>query len=126
QVRWYHEIDFGNGLKSRSPAAKLESRRRVWGFNEQQLDAVDFRGKEVLDIGCWDGYWSFYAERNGAKHVLATDDVSQRWSVGNGLLVAKEILQSGIETRQDLSIYRLDSLGRKFDVIMCFGVYYHL
>ena len=39
---------------------------------EQQLDAVPFHGKSVLDIGCWDGYWSFYAERRGAASVLAT------------------------------------------------------
>ena len=33
----------------------------------------DLRGKSVLDIGAWDGYYSFAAERLGARRVLALD-----------------------------------------------------
>jgi tRNA (mo5U34)-methyltransferase len=49
----------------------------MWKHIEQELAAVDFRGKSVLDIGCWDGYWSFYAGKKGAQAALASDDVSQ-------------------------------------------------
>jgi predicted nicotinamide N-methyase len=41
---------------------------------------VDFAGKTVLDIGCWDGQWSFLAENRGAARLLATDDCSQHWT----------------------------------------------
>jgi tRNA (mo5U34)-methyltransferase len=126
QIVWYHEFDFGKGLKAKSTTADITFHRKVWQFIESNLDKVDLRGKSVLDIGCWDGYWSFYAERRGARSVLASDDRSQNWAEGNGLVLAKELLESNVEVKQDLSIYRLAQLGRKFDVILCLGIYYHL
>jgi tRNA (mo5U34)-methyltransferase len=125
-VTWYHEFDFGNGLRTRTHCHHIEDHRRIWRFVETRLGAVDFRGKSVLDIGAWDGYWSFYAERRGAKSVLASDDLGQNWSQGRGIHLAKELLGSSVQVNQSLSVYDLASLGRKFDVILFLGVYYHL
>jgi tRNA (mo5U34)-methyltransferase len=100
--------------------------RRIWCFIEEGLETADFRDKTVLDVGCWDGYWSFYAERRGAKSVLATDDFSQNWSSEEGLLLAKELLVSRVQTETRTSVYDLTSLGQKFDIILLLGVYYHL
>src|SRR5262245_1788568 len=124
-VEWYHEFDFPNGLKARSKH-DVEGHRLIWKFISSQLDTVDFHGKTVLDIGCWDGYWSFDAERRGAKSVLASDDVSQNWMAGQGLRLARELLASRVEVDQGLSIYDLGRLNRQFDIILCLGVYYHL
>lgn len=125
-VEWYHEFDFGGGLRSRSCAPDVGPHRANWAFIEQQLQAVDFRGKSVLDIGAWDGWWSFFAERRGAASVLAADDRTQNWSDGAGIHLARELYRSRIDIDQDLSVYRLASLGRTFDVILFLGVYYHL
>ena len=97
-VEWYHEFDFPNGLKARSKH-DVEGHRLVWKFIQEQLDAVDFRGKTVLDIGCWDGYWSFYAERRGAARVLASDDRTQNWAGSRGLLLARELYGSAVEVK---------------------------
>ena len=125
-IEWYHEFEFPNGVKARSREPDSAVHRRLWHFIEAQLQAIDFRDKTVLDVGCWDGYWSFYAERRGARAVLASDDATQNWSDGRGLLLAREILGSRIEVRQDLSVYDLAALGRRFDIVMCLGVFYHL
>jgi tRNA (mo5U34)-methyltransferase len=125
-IRWYHEFDFPNGLVARANTPDVEGHRALWRFIEQQLDRVDFRGRSVLDIGCWDGYWSFYAEKRGAARVLAADDQTQNWAGSSGLLLAKELLGSAIETKLDVSVYELDRLTEPFDVILCLGVYYHL
>jgi tRNA (mo5U34)-methyltransferase len=125
-ITWYHEFDFPGGLKARATTADADGHRRIWKFIERNLESIDFRGKSVLDIGCWDGYWSFYAERRGARSVLATDDATQNWAGGEGLLLARELLASKIEINQELSVYDVASLGRTFDVILCLGVYYHL
>ena len=125
-VEWYHEFDFPGGVTARSHTPDVAQHRRLWRFIEAQLDHIDFRGKSVLDVGCWDGYWSFYAERRGASYVLAADDTTQNWSDGRGVLLARELLGSRIDVRQDLSVYDLASLERQFDIVMCFGVYYHL
>jgi tRNA (mo5U34)-methyltransferase len=125
-IKWYHEFDFGDGLVTHSGTGSGDFHRSVWRLIRGQLDTIDFRDKTVLDIGCWDGYWSFYAEGRGARHVLATDDRTQNWSNDSGVHLAKELLHSRVEINQDVSVYELTSLGRKFDIILCLGVYYHL
>jgi tRNA (mo5U34)-methyltransferase len=126
-VRWYHEFDFGNGLRAAPPPGReANAHRRVWRFIHEHLDAIDFRGKSVLDVGAWDGYWSFDAEKRGAASVLAADDLSQNHSSGRGIFIAHELLGSSVEVRQDVSAYALGSLGRRFDVVLCLGVVYHL
>lgn len=125
-ILWYHEFDFGEGLHARSSTPDVAAHRRIWALISRQFDQLDWRGKSVLDIGCWDGYWSFEAERRGAASVLASDDVSQNWAAGAGLRLAKKLLNSKVELNQSVSVYELAGLGRKFDVILCLGVYYHL
>jgi tRNA (mo5U34)-methyltransferase len=125
-IQWYHEFDFGNGLRTRAHTPDTTMHRQIWAFIERQLASIDFRGKTVLEVGSWDGYWSFWAERHGARSVLATDDLSQNWSRGDGIFLAKELFQSAVEIRQDVSVYNVASLGRRFDIVMCLGVYYHL
>lgn len=119
---WYHAFDFGNGVKSKPRYPYPE----IWQATERFLDAVDFRGKTVLDIGCWDGYWSFYAERRGARSVLATDMSTQRWGATRGFEIAHEIYNSRVRYQGNLSVYDIVSLGSRFDIILFLGVYYHL
>jgi len=125
-ITWYHEFDFGNGLKAKTKVAAAESHRQIWRSIEQNLSAIDFQGKSVLDIGCWDGYWSFYAERRGARSVLATDDCTQNWMGSAGCLLAKELYGSSVSVNLNLSVYELASLNQQFDIILFLGVYYHL
>jgi tRNA (mo5U34)-methyltransferase len=124
-IDWYHEFDFGNGLVAKS-SLDDERRRELSAFIRSWLDGIDFAGKTVLDIGCWDGYWSFYAEQRGAARVLATDDAEQNWAGDSGLRLAKELYGSTIDINTQLSVYDLTKLQTRFDIILCLGVYYHL
>jgi tRNA (mo5U34)-methyltransferase len=67
---WYHSIDLGNGLKTAGV-----SQGPVVGEDE----LPDLAGKTVLDVGAWDGYYSFLAERLGAARVVALDHYA--WGV---------------------------------------------
>jgi tRNA (mo5U34)-methyltransferase len=125
-VSWYHELDLGNGLRTRPRVPAAHGHRLIWAFIEGQLGTIDFRGKSVLDIGCWDGRWSFYAERRGAASVLAADDRTQNWAGSEGIHIARELLGSSVQVNQHLSVYELSSLRQTFDVILFLGVYYHL
>jgi tRNA (mo5U34)-methyltransferase len=60
-MRWFHKIDLGPGVVT--PGYDWED---LWSPTSRFLDGVDFRGKRVMEIGCWDGMWSFDAERRGA------------------------------------------------------------
>lgn len=69
-ISWYHSIDLGGGVVTPGNPPDVQMVAR---------GLCDVRGKEVLDIGAWDGYWSFLAERRGAARVVAMDHYA--WSV---------------------------------------------
>jgi len=86
-------------------------------------------GKRVLDIGAWDGFYSFEAERRGAAEVLATDSFSWGgggWGTKAGFELAREALGSHVSDLT-IDVFDLDpaTLGR-FDVVLFLGVLYHL
>jgi tRNA (mo5U34)-methyltransferase len=60
---WWHAIDLGEGV--------VTPGTRAWTI--ESLGVEELSGKTVLDIGAWDGYFSFEAERLGASRVVALD-----------------------------------------------------
>src|SRR5437667_3601082 len=96
QIRWFHTMDLGQGVitsgRDRTPR-KLE---RV------QLPP-DLSGQSVLDIGAWDGFFSFECERRGAARVVAIDDYTWGGGPGGGskagFELAREALGSRVEDR---------------------------
>jgi tRNA (mo5U34)-methyltransferase len=63
-LRWHHKIDLGDGLVTPGLADRS---------TELEATLPDLAGQTVLDIGAWDGYYSFLAERRGAARVVALD-----------------------------------------------------
>ena len=121
-IRWFHRIDLGDGIVTPGlddTAAKLE---RV------KLPR-DLSGQSVLDIGAWDGFFSFEAERRGANRVLAIDSFcwsGDGWGSKAGFELARHALNSKV---QDIEMEVLDLAPEKvgtFDVVLFFGVLYHM
>lgn len=114
--RWWHSIDLGNGVVTPGaiPLAELQA-----NFSYLQLP-TDLSGKRVLDIGCWDGFYSFECERRGAE-VVSIDC----WHP-EGFFLAHEALQSRVQFHE-MSVYDLsrDRFG-SFDIVLFLGVLYHV
>src|SRR5215813_1012660 len=88
-LRWYHSIDLGHGVVTKG----IDDTPYRLG----RLDLpASFAGETVLDIGAWDGFFSFEAERRGAARVVAADVYSWEHPRFNraGFHLAKKILQS--------------------------------
>jgi tRNA (mo5U34)-methyltransferase len=121
-IKWYHQIDLGNGIVTPGVDDSAKKLRRL-AFPER-LD-----GKTVLDIGAWDGFYSFEAERRGAKRVLATDSFvwnGSTWGSKDGFLLARKALNSSVE---DMHLDVMDLSPEKvgtFDVVLFCGVLYHM
>ena len=118
---WVHTIDLGGSYTTPGQ----------WGRGNPEItrafDAIDFRGKRVLDIGCWDGQWSFEAESRGAAEIVATDLISQRdFKQDRTFEVAAALRGSKAIYIPDLSVYDIETLKSDFDVVLFMGVYYHL
>lgn len=63
QYGWYHHIELAEGVITPGGAT----------FTWQKEALPAFEGRSVLDIGAWDGGYSFLAEREGASRVVALD-----------------------------------------------------
>ena len=113
---WWHSIDLGDGrvTPGAHDLAELQDNYLRFGLPE------DLTGKSVLDIGCWDGFYSFEAERHGAS-VVAVDC----WRPET-FFVARDALGSRTQF-QELSVYEVtrDRVG-SFDIVLFLGVLYHL
>lgn len=90
-----------------------------------------FAGLSVLDVGAFDGFYSFLAAARGAARVLAIDNeqyvdwVEHRWEVklagGEGFRAIQRSLRSGVEYRR-MDAFALDQLEERFDFVFCFGL----
>jgi tRNA (mo5U34)-methyltransferase len=118
-IDWYHSIPLGHGI--------------VTPGSDRPMDRLDrmgippnLRGKTVLDIGAWDGFFSFEAERRGAARVVATDSHAWRDRGKGGFEFARRALGSKVEDR-DLDVMELspESVG-VFDLVLFLGVLYHM
>jgi len=57
-ISWYHSIDLGNGIVTPGVFRTSDELKRL-GL------PADLGGHTVLDVGAWDGFYSFEAERRG-------------------------------------------------------------
>jgi tRNA (mo5U34)-methyltransferase len=122
---WYHVIEFPYGITTpgadRNPGS--EARWQAW---EQYLPPL--KGKTVLDIGSWDGFYAFRAEKEGAK-VLATDYFmwgGPGWGSKEGFDFAKLAFNSHVdELFIDVPDICEETVG-KHDIVFFLNVLYHL
>lgn len=121
-IRWWHQIDLGNGITTPGddPTASRLQHLKI---------PDDLTSLTVLDIGAWDGFFSFEAERRGAQRVLATDSFcwdGGGWGSKAGFNLARRVLHSQVE---DLTIDPLDlspEIVGTFDLVLFIGVLYHM
>ena len=112
---WWHSIDLGDVV---TPGFKTAD---VLKAELERLDLGDLRGKSVLDVGSYDGYFAFAAERLGADRVVALDHYVWSFELGEYMRYRDSCLERGTpvaapEALPDL--WRPDELpGRRgFDV----------
>lgn len=112
----YHSIPLNDGrvIEGAMPLAWQQSRLDSFGLPQ------DLSGKRVLDIGPWDGYFTFEMERRGAQ-VTGLDYVD---------LDTFRRLRTALNSQANYirrAIYEMDhrELGQ-FDYVLCLGVLYHL
>jgi tRNA (mo5U34)-methyltransferase len=71
---WWHSIDLGDDIVT--PGRKTPT---IHDRELAELALPELRGRTVLDVGTWDGFYAFAAERLGARRVVALDHFV--WSI---------------------------------------------
>jgi len=124
-IRWFHSMELEPGVHTISPAETEKLRTR----EEAYFKRVDLKGKSLLDIGAWDGNFSFAAKRHGAVRVLATDHFcwsGAGWGTKDGFDFANAKMKAGVESLEiDVPDISPGHVGT-FDVVLFLGVLYHL
>jgi tRNA (mo5U34)-methyltransferase len=116
RLGYYHSIELPDGRIIPGVQSVEKQRWRIGQFPIPQ----DLRGKRVLDIGAWDGWFSFEMERRGAQ-VVAVDSTS-----ATKFQEAKAMIGSKVEhVVADIQYLTPQDIGY-FDIVLFFGVLYHL
>ena len=121
---WFHTFSL-NGAGVYTPGIARDHRYRLPAIPQ------DLTVARVLDVGAFDGFYAFLAERRGAARVVAVDNeqyvawIRRRLGIdlvpGAGFRAIAELLGSGVDYRR-LDALGVDRLGETFDVILCFGI----
>jgi len=121
---WFHTFSL-NGAGVYTPGIARDHRYRLRAIPE------DLSGARVLDVGTFDGFYAFLAERRGAVRVVAVDNeqyvawIASRFGIhlepGVGFRAIAELLRSGVDYRR-LDALDVERLGETFDVVFCFGI----
>lgn len=119
-IYWWHRIPIRNEV---TPGQNHDSNITLELMNLPK----DLTGKSVIDIGCWDGFYSFECEKRGSEKIVATDRfVWDKPTITDaGFDFAHKHLNSKV---QKIHSYVEDlpekKLG-KFDIVLMLGVLYH-
>lgn len=118
KYRWYHPIDLGGYVTKPDNDFSI-----TWDFIRRELSKLNFEDTEVLDIGCRDCLWSFYAEKAGARIVAAVDNNLSR--------AALDVALSALNSRVLMSEHNVCDWQRRkdqpgYDIVLMLGVLYHL
>ena len=121
---WFHTFALAPGIYTAGIA-------RDHGYRLPVLGADRLAGRSVLDVGAFDGFYSFLAEDRGASRVVAVDNeqyvewVRARFGVrlpgGAGFRAVAELLASRVQYHR-MDALDVRELGERFDVVLCFGI----
>jgi tRNA (mo5U34)-methyltransferase len=121
---WFHTFALAPGIYTPGIA-------RDHGYRLSVLGADRFAGRSVLDIGTFDGFYGFLAERLGASRVVAVDNeqyvawVRARFGVdlpgAAGFKAIAELTGSKVDYRT-MDAMDVRDLDEQFDVVLCFGI----
>lgn len=121
---WFHSIELRPGVVTKGGKTP-----EVLGPESAALlDPLRLDGRTLLDIGAWNGFYSFAAKRRGARRVKAIDYHTWRNPHFRGretFELARRALGLDIET-QEMDATELSGAFGQFDAILFLGVFYHL
>jgi tRNA (mo5U34)-methyltransferase len=114
----YHRFEIEPGLYTPGTHVDVEPSKRFdeWGIPQ------DISGLRALDVGAWDGVYTFELAKRGAK-ATALDIQDPDVTIFNA---ARQVLNAQVNYIRG-SVYDLtEKTHGKYDIVLFAGVYYHL
>lgn len=120
---WWHKIKLEDGIVTAGHCVHGTGKDVEERFGLPK----DMTGMSVLDIGGWDGLFSFEAEKRNASEVLMIDiyQTAKMKDPNKSFQFAKRILNSKVRySENSLESFPEESIG--WNCIFYFGVLYHI
>jgi tRNA (mo5U34)-methyltransferase len=117
---WFHNLQL-NGVET-APSHFLGNYPHDNWTRFEHVVPRDLSGMSVLDIGCNAGYYSLEMKRRGATRVVGIDSDPRYLAQAR---LASQVTGLAVELQQ-LSVYEIDRLQERFDLVLFMGVLYHL
>ncbi|OGR36619.1 MAG: hypothetical protein A2051_08365 [Desulfovibrionales bacterium GWA2_65_9] len=115
--KWYHKYEVFPGVMTPG-RAQVDAKSILDRYGLPK----DISGKRVLEIGAWDGAYTFELERRGG--IVTAMDIQDKERTG--FSVAHKINNSKVSYVQcDVTNLNPAQHG-KYDIVMFLGVYYHI
>ena len=122
---WFHTFSLDHESDLYTPGEARDHGYRLASIPDS------FEGLSVLDVGAFDGFYSYMAEHRGAERVLAVDNeqyrhwVKSRWDIdlegAEAFDAIHGLLDSKVEYRK-MDALEAGGVDEMFDFIFCFGI----
>ena len=125
KLRFWHSVELPDGTVT-------PGKKPLWFLKlEEQaiLEHISPKGKSVLDIGAWDGYFSFAMERLGASNVTASDWHCWVWEESWGSKDSFDFVKQALKSQVNEWIVKAEEIpvnGPRHDIVLVLGVLYHV
>ena len=117
---WFHNLRL-DGIET-APDHPLGDYPAFKWRNFRHVIPDDLSDRTVLDVGCNAGFYSIEMARRGAARVVGIDSDPRYLAQAR---LASEAAGFDIDLRQ-MSVYEVERLGERFDLVIFMGVLYHL
>ena len=114
---WIYRFVLPNGLTTPGPLSKGEKNLK----KTKVIQSLNLQGKDVLDVGCAEGMFSFYMSAAGA-HVTGIEINEKRLEKAEFIQKQLKIESVKFTLFDAESPNSWDSLAEKYDIGFCFSV----
>jgi tRNA (mo5U34)-methyltransferase len=138
KIKWFHQIRLNKNFLTAGLDRSEEKCANLF-------IPANLKNKSVIDLGCWDGFFSFECEKRGANVTSVDDFVWRNWEtkdrgydLAHAVLKSKAVkVQCPFEKLHQLTarkffcqlktptklVYKLPEKG--YDIVLMLGVLYH-
>ena len=118
---WFHNLHLPGGVQTAPDHFLGDFPAFKWNAIKDHI-AEDLSGQRVLDIGCNAGFYSFALAERGAE-VLGIDTDRRYLRQAEW---ARDLLGEERVRFREASVFEVDRLEGRFDIVFFMGVLYHL
>jgi len=121
---WFHNMNLAPGVWTHPEYDGAGPDYPAWRWNVIKPLFPAVRDRTCLDVGCSSGFFSLKMKELGASYVLGIDQGEQIRAMDQARFAAATM--SLAVDLQPMSVYDVHTLDRQFDLVLFFGVFYHL